>query len=76
MCLAPKAPPAAPEAPAPPPQAPIPVTPETAKPTTVKQQVTQRNALRQASKGPARLTIPLSTGGVESRPTNLSIGNN
>ena len=70
MCLAPKMPPP-PEAPAPPPQA---VIPEGAKPTTIKQPMSQRASLRQASKGPAGLTIPLSTGGMNTSTSNLSIG--
>jgi hypothetical protein len=73
MCLAPKMP-APPEAPAPPPQAPIPVT-EGTKPATIKQPMSQRASLRQASKGPSALTIPLSTGGMTTSTTNLSIGN-
>jgi hypothetical protein len=63
--------PPAPEAPAPPPQ---PVMPEGTKPTTIKQPMSQRASLRQASKGPAALTIPLSTGGMTTPTTNLSIG--
>jgi hypothetical protein len=71
MCLAPKMP-AAPEAPTPPPSAPIPVG--DTKPTTIKRPMSQRASLRQASQGPAGLTIPLSTGGMNASTANLSIG--
>ena len=73
MCLAPKMPPA-PQAPPPPPDAPIPVTPENAKPVTVKPTMTKRESLRQASKGTSSLSIPLSTGGMDASTPNLSIG--
>jgi len=66
--------PAPPEMPAPPPAAPIPVTPEGAKPTTIKTSMTKRASLQQASKGTAALTIPLSTGGMTASAPNLSIG--
>jgi len=74
MCLAPKMP-APPE--------PIPPPPELVNtsnvPLTVKTGMTSREALRQASSGPSKLTIPLGTGGLTSAPTttsmtNLSIG--
>lgn len=72
MCLAPKMP-AAPQAPPPPSASPYSAT-EGAQPTTVKPSMTKRGSLQQASKGTAALTIPLSTGGMDSGTTNLMIG--
>jgi hypothetical protein len=74
MCLAPKMP--KPPEPVPPP----PEMVNTSKvPLTIKAGMTSRAAMRQASQGPAGLTIPLNAGvGSGSAPTtsmaNLSIG--
>jgi hypothetical protein len=68
MCLAPKMPPP-PEPPAPPPESAL----QGKQPTTVKAP-SSRETLRQASKGAAALTIPLSTGGMSAGAPNLSIG--
>ena len=69
MCLAPKMP-APPEPTPPPPESAI----QGKLPTTVKTQST-RETLRQASKGPSGLTIPLSTGAVSSAPPTTSMAN-
>jgi hypothetical protein len=57
---------------------PTPPPPESAiqgkLPTTVKTQST-RETMRQASKGPAGLTIPLSTGTAGSAPQTTSMAN-
>jgi hypothetical protein len=62
--------PAPPEPPAP---APAPVITST-QPQTVETSVSKRKALRQSSKGPSSLSIPLSTGSMPGSSTNLSIG--
>jgi hypothetical protein len=69
MCLAPKMPPP-PEAPPPPPES---VIAPGAQPTTVKT-ASKRETMQKASKGPAGLTIPLSTGGATPSMSNLRIG--
>jgi hypothetical protein len=60
------------------PPEPVPPPPESVlqgkQPTTVKTQST-RETMRQASKGPAGLTIPLGTGGSTSAPTTTSMAN-
>ena len=69
MCLSPKMPPP-PEPPAPPPESAL----QGKQPTTVKT-LSSRETLRQASKGPAGLTIPLGTGGAGSAPATTSMAN-
>jgi hypothetical protein len=69
MCLSPNMP-KAPEPTPPPPESVI----QGKLPTTVKAQST-RETMRQASKGPAGLTIPLSTGTVGSAPQTTSMAN-
>lgn len=76
MCLSPKMPPP----PEPPPPPPAPVITGGTQPTTVKPTMSKRASLRQASKGPSSLTIPLGgssggAGGASSTSlSNLSIG--
>lgn len=72
MCLAPKIPPP-PEPPPPPPESTM--GPGT-KPTTIRPTVTARQSLKQAGKGTAGLTIPLSTGSAtpSMSSSNLKIG--
>ena len=69
MCLAPKMPPP----PEPPPSPPESVF-QGKQPTTIKT-LSTRETLRQASKGPAGLTIPLGTGGATSSSANTSMSN-
>jgi hypothetical protein len=61
------------------PPAPPPPPPESAiqgkLPTTVKPPMSQRESMRQASKGPSGLTIPLSTGAGGSAPPTTSMAN-
>jgi hypothetical protein len=60
------------------PPEPIPPPPESAiqgkQPTAVKA-LSSRETLRQASRGPAGLTIPLGTGGATSASSNTSMAN-
>ena len=70
MCLSPKMP-APPEPTPPPPESAI----QGKLPTTVKQPMSQRASLRQASKGPAGLTIPINTGVAGSAPQTTSMAN-
>ena len=69
MCLSPTLP-KPPEPTPPPPESAI----QGKQPTTIKTPST-RETLRQASKGPAGLTIPLGTGGVTSASPNTSMSN-
>ena len=74
MCLSPKMP----KPPEPPPPPPAPVITGT-QPMTIKQPLSKRASMQQASRGPSSLSIPLGGtasggGGASTSLSNLSIG--